>query len=129
MKILLAEDDPSIQIIAKLTLQKVGGHEVVTASNGREAYEKALSEKFDLIVLDGMMPEMDGFETCRELKKNPDTENIPVIFMTAKNQQNDIEEGFAAGAIGYIVKPFDAQELCSEVQKIYSKHLFKGKAS
>jgi CheY-like chemotaxis protein len=129
MKILLAEDDPSIQIIAKLTLQKVGGHEVVLASNGREAYEKALAEKFDLIVLDGMMPEMDGFEACRELKKNPDTENIPVIFMTAKNQQNDIEEGFQAGAIGYIVKPFDALELCNEVQKIYSKHLFKGKAS
>lgn len=129
MKILLAEDDPSIQIIARLTLQKVGGHEVVVAGNGREAFEKALNEKFDLIILDGMMPEMDGMETCRELKANPDTENIPVIFMTAKNQQTDIEEGFKAGAIGYIVKPFDAQELCNEIQKIYSKHLFKGKAS
>ena len=127
MKILLAEDDPSIQVIARLTLQRVGGHEVVVANNGLEAYEKALAEKFDLIILDGMMPEMDGIEACFKLKSNPDTENVPVIFMTAKNQQADIEEGYKAGAIGYIVKPFDALELCSEVQKIFSKHLFQSK--
>lgn len=130
MKILLAEDDPSIQVIARLTLQKVGGHEVAVANNGREAYDKAMSEKFDLIILDGMMPEMDGIETCLALKANPDTEGVPVIFMTAKNQQADIEEGFKAGALGYIVKPFDAQELCNEIQKIYNKHLFEtGQAS
>lgn len=127
MKILLAEDDPSIQIIARLTLQKIGGHEVLVANNGLEAYEMAMATKFDLIILDGMMPEMDGMETCTKLKANPDTENIPVIFMTAKNQQADIEEGYRVGAIGYIVKPFDAQALCSEIQKIYSKHLFQNK--
>jgi two-component system alkaline phosphatase synthesis response regulator PhoP len=131
VKILLAEDDPSIQIIARLTLQKIGGHEVAVANNGLEAYEKAMAEKFDLIILDGMMPEMDGLEACAKIKGNPDTEHIPIIFMTAKNQQADIEEGYKAGAIGYIVKPFDAQELCNEIQKIYSKHLFqsKGQAS
>jgi CheY-like chemotaxis protein len=73
------------------------------------------------------MPEMDVIEACFKLKSNPDTENVPVIFMTAKNQQADIEEGYKAGAIGYIVKPFDALELCSEVQKIFSKHLFQSK--
>jgi DNA-binding response OmpR family regulator len=128
MKILLAEDDQSIKIIAKLTLQKVGGHEVIAVENGKEAYEKALDEKFDLIILDQMMPIMDGLETCQKLKLNPETKNTPVIFMTAKNQKADLEAGFKAGALGYIVKPFDAQELCAEIQKIYSKHLW-GKAS
>ncbi|MDZ4678187.1 MAG: response regulator [Oligoflexia bacterium] len=124
MKILLAEDDPSIQIIAKLTLQKVGGHEVVIVNNGEEAINRTQTEIFDLILLDGMMPVMDGLEACRQLKKNPQTKNIPVIFMTAKNQQSDIDEGFKAGAIGYLVKPFDAKELCNELLKIYNKYLF-----
>jgi CheY-like chemotaxis protein len=124
MKILVAEDDPSIQTIAKLTLQKVGGHDVTVVENGREALERAKSETFDLIILDGMMPEMDGFQACQHLKADPVTQSIPVIFMTAKNQQNDVEEGYKAGAIGYIVKPFDAQQLCSEIQKIFSKHLW-----
>lgn len=128
MKILLAEDDPSIKTIAKLTLQKVGGHEVTAVDNGKEAYEKALDEKFDLIILDHMMPEMGGLETCEKLKLNPVTRNMPVIFMTAKNQKADIEAGYKVGALGYIVKPFDAQELCNEIQKIYSKHLW-GQAS
>jgi two-component system, OmpR family, alkaline phosphatase synthesis response regulator PhoP len=124
MKILLAEDDASVQMIARLTLQKVGGHEVVTVTNGTEAVAKACREKFDLILLDGMMPEMDGFEACRQLKSNPQTKDIPVIFLTAKNQQTDMEEGKQAGGIGYIVKPFDAKELCSEIQKIYNKHVW-----
>lgn len=128
MKILLAEDDPSIKTIAKLTLQKVGGHEVTTVENGQEAYDKALAQKFDLVILDYMMPIMDGLETCEKFKKNPELKNIPIIFMTAKNQKSDIEAGFKMGALGYIVKPFDAQELCNEIQKIYSKHLW-GKAS
>jgi two-component system OmpR family response regulator len=128
MKILLAEDDPSILIIAKLTLQKVGGHEVAGVENGVIAIERAGTEVFDLIILDGMMPEMDGFEACRQLKASVLTRSIPVIFMTAKNQKTDMDEGFALGAIGYIVKPFDAKELCNEIQKIYNKHLW-GKAS
>lgn len=124
MKILLAEDDPSIRIIAKLTLQKVGGHEVIGVEDGNEAIARANLEKFDLIILDGMMPVLDGFETCKQLKADSKTKATPVIFMTAKNQKTDIDEGFALGAIGYIVKPFDAKELCSEIQKIYNKHLW-----
>jgi CheY-like chemotaxis protein len=125
MKILLAEDDPSILIIAKLTLQKVGGHEVVAVENGRLAIVQAETEPFDLVILDGMMPDIDGFEACKLLKANELTKHIPIIFMTAKNQKTDIDEGFSLGAIGYIVKPFDAKELCNELQKIYNKHLFK----
>ena len=125
MKILLAEDDPSIRIIARMTLQKVGGHEVVAVNNGKEAYEAALDQNFDLVILDHMMPIMDGLETCQKIKSNPAIKTLPVIFMTAKNQKADIEAGFKVGALGYIVKPFDAKELCNEIQKIYSKHLFE----
>lgn len=125
MKILLAEDDTSIQLIAKLSLQKIGGHEVVAVNNGKEALEKAVEQKFDLIILDGMMPEMDGFETCRALKSSPATADMAVIFLTAKNQQSDLEEGYKIGGVGYIVKPFDAKELCNEIDKIFSKILWK----
>jgi len=124
MKILLAEDDTSISAIARLTLQKVGGHEVVCAENGLEALAKARLEKFDVIILDGMMPDLDGFETCKQLKEDSKLKDVPVIFMTAKNQESDIQDGFKLGAIGYIVKPFDAKELCNEIQKIFNKHLW-----
>lgn len=124
MKILIAEDDSSVQMIAKLTLEKVGGHEVVTANDGKEAIEKANSDQFDLILLDGMMPEIDGFEACRLLKASEQTQNIPVVFLTAKNQQSDVDEAMSIGAIGYIVKPFDAKELCDELLKIYNKHIW-----
>jgi CheY-like chemotaxis protein len=128
VKILLAEDDLSIQLVAKLSLQKIGGHEVTVAANGQEAFEKAQTDNFDLIILDGMMPLMDGFTTCRELKSHPKTKDMPVIFLTAKNTQADIDEGYTAGGIGYISKPFDARELCNEINKIYSKILWKQSA-
>ncbi len=128
MKILLAEDDPSIQLVAKLSLQKIGGHDVTTASDGQEAIDKAMVTKFDLIILDGMMPVMDGFQTCQELKLREETKDIPIIFLTAKNQQSDIDEGYRLGGIGYIVKPFDARELCEEVNKFFGKILWKQQA-
>ncbi|MBK9294383.1 MAG: response regulator [Oligoflexia bacterium] len=108
-----------------MSLKKIGGHDVVVVENGKLALEKANQEKFDLIILDGMMPEMDGFQTCQELKNNPNTSQMPVVFLTAKNQQNDIDEGFKLGGIGYIVKPFDAKELCNEIDKIFNKILWK----
>ncbi len=141
MKILLAEDDPSIQIVAKMSLQKIGGHEVHVVENGQDAIDKAsaafnafnesaevgaiVGKKFDLIILDCMMPVMDGFEACRELKLRDETKDIPVIFLTAKNQKSDMDEGYRLGAIGFISKPFDARELCADVDKIFSKILFK----
>src|SRR5438105_4593242 len=112
MRILVAEDDRSIQTEARLTLAKLGGHQVVTVENGLEVLKKVRDETFDLIILDGMMPVLDGIPTCRQLKANETTEVIPIIFMTAKNQKTDVEQGFKAGCIGYIVKPFDAQKLC-----------------
>lgn len=125
MKILLAEDDVSIAHVAKLSLQKIGGHEVVVASDGQDAVEKAQADKFDLIILDGMMPRLDGFKACEQLKANDVTKDVPVIFLSAKNTEADMEEGYRIGGIGYIVKPFDARALCEDISKILNKVLWK----
>jgi CheY-like chemotaxis protein len=125
MKILLAEDDPSIQIVAKLSLQRIGGHEVHIVENGQAAIDRASAEKFDLIILDCMMPVMGGFDACRELKLRDETKEIPIIFMTAKNQKTETDEIYKLGAVGLISKPFDARELCTDIEKIMSKSLWK----
>lgn len=125
MKILLAEDDPSIQTVARLSLKKIGGHEVHTVENGQEAIDKASKENFDLIILDCMMPVLDGFKACRELKLREETASIPIIFMTAKNQKSDTDEVYKLGAVGLITKPFDARELCADIEKIMNKALWK----
>ena len=125
MKILLCEDDPSISLVAKLSLQKIGGHEVVTAEDGQTGVDLATQQKFDVILLDCMMPVMDGFQACKDLKSRPETQDIPVIFLTAKNTEADVAEGYKLGGIGFIVKPFDARELCAEITKIMNKVLWK----
>lgn len=116
MKILIAEDDTNISTIAKLVLERVGHHEVVIAANGREALEAATSQPFDLIILDGMMPELSGPEVCRKYKEH--TNNAaPVIFLSAKSTQQDIQEFLDLG-IGYIQKPFNPQTLCQQIDMI-----------
>jgi DNA-binding response OmpR family regulator len=122
MRILLAEDDVHIRSIARVTLQKLGGHEVITVENGQQAVEAAKTQPFDLLILDGMMPELDGFEACSKIKSEPGpSQETPVIFLTAKSQTSDIQEGFSRGAIGYIVKPFDVKTLCVEISGLYSQ--------
>lgn len=86
MKILLAEDDSSIQAIAQLALTRVGHHDVVCASDGIEVLKTVKVNKFDLILLDVMMPRLDGFETCVRLKADDTSRDTPIIFLTAKAQ-------------------------------------------
>jgi len=116
LRILLIEDDPDIQRMVQLSLKFQGGHEVSVASGGQEGIEKAEREKPDLILQDVMMPEMDGYETCRRLKANPATASIPVVFLSARAQQSEIEKGRSLGAIGYLVKPFDPMTLSDQLQ-------------
>jgi putative two-component system response regulator len=89
---------------------------VVTAENGKEALEKAATHKFDLILLDVMMPVLDGFTTCERLKATNRTKDIPVIFLTAMSDIKEVNKGFAAGGVDYIVKPFNASELKARVR-------------
>jgi two-component system alkaline phosphatase synthesis response regulator PhoP/two-component system response regulator VicR len=95
------------------------GYEVVTASNGREALEKVAAEKPDLIIMDVMMPEMDGFGALKILKENSATAAIPVIMLTAKAQDADVFQGWKSGADLYLTKPFNPQELITFVKRIF----------
>ena len=122
MKILLAEDDQSIQAIAVLALTRVGGHFVTTVKDGLETLASVEKEKPDLILLDVMMPNLDGFQTCIKLKANEKTKDIPVIFLTAKAQMHEVQHGMNLGAIGYILKPFDPMTLSKQIEEVLKNY-------
>src|SRR5262245_23765894 len=117
MTVILAEDDLDIQLVARLALKRAGFH-VTVVGNGQEALEAAKKQPPDVILLDWMMPELDGLETCRQLKADPATASIPVIFLTAKSQEAEIQRGLSLGAAGYVTKPFDALALGQRVKDI-----------
>jgi two-component system alkaline phosphatase synthesis response regulator PhoP len=117
LKVLLAEDDPDIQLVARLALRRAG-FAVTVVNNGADAIEAVRRAPPDVILLDWMMPELDGLETCRQLKADRSTVSIPVIFLTAKSQEADIQRGLGLGAAGYITKPFDALTLGEQVRAL-----------
>lgn len=119
-RLLVAEDDPEIQRVVRLALKKAG-FEVTAVNDGREALSRAAADRPDVILLDWMMPGLDGPTTCARLKEDPATRHIPVIFMTARSQEAEIQRGLGLGAAGYILKPFDALTLGSQVRAILEK--------
>ncbi len=119
-RILLVDDEPDIRMVAGLSLRKIGGYEVLDAESGPEGLCIAESNSPDLIILDVMMPEMDGLTTLRKLRENPNTCNIPIIFMTARVQKTEIELYMKSGAIGVIEKPFDPMSISARVAAIAS---------
>lgn len=114
-KVLLVEDDTDIQKVVRMSLKFRGVTEVVIANNGEECLALVDQVKPDVILLDVMMPNLDGYETCRRLKANPETKAIPVIFLTAKAQQFEMKQGLEVGAAGYLIKPFDPMSLHDQV--------------
>ena len=114
MKVLLAEDEPDVQLIARLSLKKAG-FTVVTVGSGVEVLDRVAEERPDVILLDWMMPDMDGYQTCKRLKADPATAAIPVIFLTARVQEAEVARAMALGAVGCIGKPFDALALGRQV--------------
>ena len=114
-----------------ILMELLDTHDLIPALDGSTAISIANEEEnIDLILLDIMMPNIDGFEVCRQLKENSKTAQIPIIFLTAKNKQEDIHKGFSLGAVDYVTKPFDAQELLSRVTthlklRAYEKYLEK----
>ena len=113
-RILIADDTPaSLSLLVDL-LEPLG-HEVLAVANGREAIHLAHRAKPDLVLLDVMMPVTDGFSACRALKADPETSDIPVIFITSRNETGDIVRGFRLGAVDYILKPFHAEEVVTRV--------------
>jgi two-component system alkaline phosphatase synthesis response regulator PhoP len=119
-KILVAEDEPDIRELLSFTL-KYGGFDVVTAANGLEAVEQAEKSKPDMILLDVRMPRMTGYEACKVLKEKPETKDIPIVFLSAKGQEAEVERGIEVGAIDYILKPFAPDTLISQIKKLLDK--------
>ncbi len=117
--ILYVEDEPDIQAVARLALEAVGGFSVTICSSGAEAVKLAPELRPDLILLDVMMPGMDGVNTLRALRDIPETAATPVIFMTAKAQQSEIRDFRELGALDVIAKPFDPMALSDQVRRIY----------
>ena len=117
-KILAVDDEKSIIRLIEVNLMREG-YVVVTAGDGREALEKVAVEQPDLVVLDVMMPYLDGFEVLHEMKKDPDTRDIPVIMLTAKAQDADVFNGYRSGADCYLTKPFNPRELNAFVRRIF----------
>ena len=114
-KVMVVEDDPDIQTVVRLSLKMRGVADVLVVENGEECLAQVTTYKPEVILLDVMMPRLDGYETCRRLKENPATRSIPVIFLTAKAQQYEIGRGLEMGATGYLTKPFDPMMLHSQI--------------
>ena|ERR1700722_2047413 len=117
-KVLLVDDDQNIRFVAQMTLEGLTEWKIVVADSGKAAIEVAPNEKPDLIMLDVMMPEMDGPTTFMKLQEIPSLRNVPVIFMTAKIQTHELENYLKLGAAGVVSKPFDPMTLPDEIAKI-----------
>jgi len=113
-KILIAEDEPDISQLIAFSLV-YHGHEVLTAADGQEALDAAGATTPNLILMDVRMPRLDGLEACRLIKQVPGLQRVPVIFLTARGQDEEIQAGYAAGGSGYILKPFSVEELVRHV--------------
>ncbi|MFH0790806.1 MAG: response regulator [Candidatus Omnitrophota bacterium] len=116
-KIMLVDDDPNIIDILTIRLKKVG-FDVVSCSAGLDVLNKVLSEQPDLIILDVMLPQLDGYRICRMLKFDDRYEHIPIIMLTAKAEKKSKEIGLETGADRYITKPFDIDQLVKEIEAV-----------
>ncbi|NJN66490.1 MAG: response regulator [Chloroflexaceae bacterium] len=121
-RILLVEDDPDIQIIAQMALEDIGGFTVEVCSSGEEAIHRAPGFSPDLVLLDVMMPDMDGPDTLRALRDLPQFAGIPAVFMTAKVQTHEVAQYRSMGAVDVIAKPFDPMTLSSMVADIWGQY-------
>ncbi len=118
-RILLVEDSPTQAMKAQLILEREG-YDVTLAPDGTAGLEQTLNDRPDLIVTDIVMPKMDGYDMCREIKANKETEDIPVVMLTTKGDIMDIIEGLGAGADNFITKPYEGTLLTSRVQEIFA---------
>jgi CheY-like chemotaxis protein len=126
LTILIIEDEPEIRLILSLCLEHSGKFHTLLASDGIDGIEKARESRPDVILLDAIMPRMDGYATCRQLKEDPELAKIPVIFLTAKTDQREVDRALRAGACCCLAKPFDPLTLadhieaaCPEVSKLH----------
>lgn len=120
-KILIAEDDKDIRDLVVLTLQ-FHGFDVESVEDGAAAVEKAQDTMFDIILMDVRMPRMTGYEACRRLKNDERTQGIPIVFLSAKGQETEIQTGMEVGASDYILKPFSPDSLVKTIKDVLARN-------
>ncbi len=125
-KTVLVVDDNPLNLYVLKKILKQDRYQPILANNGKQALQIVHQETPDLILLDINMPEMDGYEVCRRLKSNPATENIPVIFLSARTESDDIVQGFDAGAVDYVTKPFNGAELLARIKTHIEIRVLRG---
>ena len=125
LRILYAEDEEDIRVIAQIALEDIGGFVVKYCANGKEILAEVKNFQPDLLLLDVMMPEMDGPTTLQELRKQKESMNIPAIFMTAKIQPAEILQYKAMGVLDVIIKPFDPMKLSENIHAVWEKYIEK----
>jgi len=121
-RILMVEDEPDIQAVARVALEAVGGFSVDMCSSGREALDRVRTCNPDLILMDVMMPGLDGPSTLQQLRADPATSGYPVIFMTAKVQSHEVSRYKDIGGLGVIAKPFDPMTLAASVKSLWEQN-------
>ncbi len=121
MKILVIEDDRSIQMVLELVFTRMAKCEVIVASNGAEGLAMIQKQRPDVVLLDLMMPGMDGFEVCQKSKEDVATRHIPIIFLTAQPQPAAVARAMALGAAGYLIKPFDPIKIIDQVNEALAR--------
>jgi len=119
-RVIIADDDPDIRRLVEMTVTNAGC-DVTVASDGEEALARVRDSVPDLVILDVLMPRMDGWEVARALKSDPATREVPVMFLTSRGQEHDVLEGFDSGAVDYMVKPFSPRELQVRVRSVLAK--------
>ncbi len=118
MHVLMIDDEEDLRKIGRLALEAVGGHRVTLAASGAEGLASARAERPDLVILDMMMPGMDGLHVLAEIRKEPALASVPVVFMTARVQGHEVQEYLLAGAVGVIEKPFDPMKLAADMERM-----------
>jgi CheY-like chemotaxis protein len=113
-RVLIADDERDTRRLVRIALER-SGYAVCEAANGAEVLALTAREMFDIILLDVMMPQMSGYQVCKRLKENPATRNIPIVFLSAKAQLSDVDQGLDCGAAAYIPKPFSTRDLAQQV--------------
>ena len=116
-RILVIEDDPNTLRFVEYTLEH-GGYQVVSSTNGLEGLKKAQDEHPDLIILDVMLPGLDGYEVCHRLRLKPETAHVPILMFSAKARQEDIDTGLKIGADGYLAKPVAPSEIITKIESL-----------
>lgn len=121
LRILCADDEEDIRTILELSLGLDPGMQATVLPSGEALLAHVETGTWDAIILDAMMPGLDGYETCRRLKENPTTAHIPVVFLTARTQRDEVTRALSSGAVASLVKPFDPLELAGELRRVIAR--------